>query len=161
MKQVVTEYDFMVTRHIALLIGMVCLAFVVACATADSTGDKIEIQTTWDGVYTQEQAQRGQKLVEAHCAICHGKNLFGSRAAPAIAGSEMLFIWDGRTLIELLETMRTSMPPGQVGIVTDQEFVDVIATMLGSSGFPSREEGDLSALGTELEHTVFKREKPE
>ena len=34
-------------------------------------------RTVWDGVYTREQAQRGEKLYEQECGRCHGDDLTG------------------------------------------------------------------------------------
>lgn len=71
----------------------------------------------------------------------------------------MLFVWDGRKLTELLEIMRTTMPPGQVGTINNQEFVDIIATILQASAYPANDKTDLSL--QQLEKIAFRREKPE
>ncbi|MFT4824728.1 MAG: mono/diheme cytochrome c family protein [Halioglobus sp.] len=141
------------------LVAFIWLTLVLACTAAEIVAPKDEPRTAWDGVYTQKQAERGQNLVDQHCSMCHGKNLFGSRAAPAIAGTEMLFVWDGRKLTELLEIMRTTMPPGQVGTINNQEFVDIIATILQASAYPANDKTDLSL--QQLEKIAFRREKPE
>ena len=143
------------------IVGVISLILTVACTAAETNATQDDSRTIWDGVYTLKQAERGQSLIDQHCSMCHGKNLFGSRAAPAIAGAEMLFVWDGRTLAELRETMRTTMPPGQIGTITDQEFVDIIATILQVSAYPANDNIDLSSQEMELEKIVFKREKPE
>ena len=36
-------------------------------------------RSVWDGVYTQEQAERGHSLYNRHCASCHGDELAGVR----------------------------------------------------------------------------------
>ena len=83
--------------------SLVCLAITVTCVAIEGIAAQDERRTVWDGIYTIEQAERGQGLVDEYCAVCHGKNLLGSQGAPAIAGVELLYLWDGRTLGELLE----------------------------------------------------------
>ena len=45
-----------------------------------------EMRSVWDGVYTAEQAKRGEALYGQHCAACHGGTLLGAEAAPALTG---------------------------------------------------------------------------
>jgi mono/diheme cytochrome c family protein len=138
------------------LLSLACLVMAVTCAAAQD-----EPRTVWDGIYTIEQAERGQGLVDEYCAVCHGKNLRGSQGAPAIAGVALLYLWDGRTLGELLETISTTIPPGQGGALTDQEYVDVLAIMLQRSDFPTGNEAGLPESREEIEHVMIRREKPE
>ena len=37
-----------------------------------------DTRSVWDGVFTEEQAQRGEPLYRANCASCHGDTLKGS-----------------------------------------------------------------------------------
>ena len=39
-------------------------------------------RSVWDGVYTEEQAKRGNPLYQQECANCHGSQLNGGEAAP-------------------------------------------------------------------------------
>ena len=66
--------------------------------------------TVWDGVYTREQSDRGEKIYADRCAKCHGDTLQGIEAAPALVGPRFYSNWDGETLDALFERMRTSMP---------------------------------------------------
>ena len=133
---------------------------LTACAAVEGKVTPKAASTVWDGVYTLDQAERGQDLVDQHCATCHGSNLRGSPGAPAIAGVEFLYGWDGRNLKELLDYMHAAMPPGQPGLLTDASYIDVMATMLRASGFPPAEKAELSPGGEGLEQVKIKREKP-
>ena len=42
----------------------------------------------WDGVYTKEQADKGQALYKQHCGTCHGDALEGIEMAPALTGGD-------------------------------------------------------------------------
>lgn len=96
-------------------------------------------QTTsiWDGVYTSEQARRGEPLYVAECAECHGDDLAGLDMAPALAGEEFLYNWEGLSLGDLFERLRISMPQGDPRSVSGQEKADILAYMLEAAGLPA------------------------
>jgi S-disulfanyl-L-cysteine oxidoreductase SoxD len=45
-------------------------------------------RSVWNGVFTTEQAQRGQARYKEFCASCHGDMLEGGESAPPLAGGE-------------------------------------------------------------------------
>jgi mono/diheme cytochrome c family protein len=106
-------------------------------------------RTVWDGVYTREQAQRGEKLYEQECGRCHGDDLTGIEAAPALTGSNFAATWEGVPLSDLVERMRVSMPQDKPGSLSRAQNADVLAYMLQVSRFPAGEkplEGQTSVL---------------
>jgi cytochrome c len=105
-------------------------AFCVALAGQDA-------RSVWDGVYTAEQAKRGEALYAQHCAACHGGTLLGAEAAPALTGFEFGGNWNGLTLGDLFERIRTSMPSDDPGKVSAQQKVDIVSHMLRVGGFPA------------------------
>ncbi len=141
-------------------IAVACAVVLAACAVTTTAGADAAT-TTWDSVYTAGQAGRGKALLDRHCAVCHAGNLGGTQAAPAIAGLEMLYVWDGRNLDELLQYLRVSMPPGQAGSLTDQEYTDIIATILQHSGFPESESQELPAEAGLLQGILIRRKNPQ
>jgi mono/diheme cytochrome c family protein len=94
---------------------------------------------TWDGVFTEEQAERGMALAETNCVMCHAANLRGGPGAPPIAGSEFLFVWSTQSVNSLFEYLKLNMPPVDPGGLSDQEYTDIVAAILSSSGFPAGE----------------------
>ena len=72
-------------------------------------------KSIWDGIYTEEQATRGQGLYSQECASCHGGELTGGEMAPPLAGGEFLAGWDGLTVGDLFERIRISMPQNTPG----------------------------------------------
>jgi len=117
------------------IFAIACLGVWVAAATAVLSGQ--EPRSVWDGVYTAEQAKRGEALYGQHCAACHGATLLGAEAAPALTGFEFGGNWNGLTLGDLYERIRTSMPSDDPGKVTGQQKVDIIAYMLRVGAFPA------------------------
>jgi mono/diheme cytochrome c family protein len=93
--------------------------------------------TVWDGVYTREQADRGETLYAGRCARCHGDVLQGVEAAPALAGLTFYANWEGETLDALFERMRTSMPQDRPGSLTRTENADILAYMLRVAKYPA------------------------
>ncbi len=96
-----------------------------------------DTRSVWDGVYTAEQAKRGEALYGEHCAACHGGTLLGAEAAPPLTGFDFGTNWSGLTLGDLYERIRTSMPAEDPGKVSAQQKVDIIAHMLRVGGFPA------------------------
>jgi mono/diheme cytochrome c family protein len=114
---------------------------VAVCAGAQTATDSSA--TIWDGVYTVEQARRGQAAYTGPCDRCHGYKLDGASddpdmlPAPPVAGAKFLRKWDGRSLAALFEYTRATMPSNNPGYLSDGEVVDIVAYMLATSGTPA------------------------
>ena len=94
-------------------------------------------QSIWDGVYTEEQANRGKAMYAQECASCHGSELTGGEMAPPLAGGEFLAGWDGLTVGDLFERIRISMPQNAPGSLSGQQNADILAYMFSVSKFPA------------------------
>ena len=127
---------------------------LVALTTAQTT------QTVWDGVYTREQAQRGEKLYRQECSRCHGDDLSGIESAPALTGSSFAATWEGVPLSDLLERMRVSMPQDKPGSLSRSQNADVLAYMLQVSGFPAGEKA-LEGQASVLSQITFRTYRPQ
>ena len=104
-----------------------------------------EIYSVWQGWYTEEQAERGEPLYANHCAECHGRRGVGggapgAPAAPFLAGSRFMNNWEGRSLGVLFELTRTTMPQGNPGSLSNQQYIDIIAFILQLNRFPAGEQ---------------------
>ena len=93
--------------------------------------------TTWDGVYTSEQAKRGAALYQGQCGACHGESLTGVESAPALVGDTFNSTWEGVALADLFERIRTTMPLTAPGSLSRPQTADVLAFMLESGKFPA------------------------
>lgn len=94
-------------------------------------------RSVWDGVYTDDQAKRGMSQYADNCASCHGDQLTGGEMAPPLAGGEFLSNWNGLTLGDLYERIRTGMPPSQPGKLSREAKAEIVAYMLQFNKFPS------------------------
>jgi mono/diheme cytochrome c family protein len=91
----------------------------------------------WSGVYSATQAKQGEALYEEHCAVCHMPDMGGREPAPAIAGDAFLGKWLGRSVGGLLRRISTTMPAGNPGSLTSQDYVDLMALLLQANDYPS------------------------
>ena len=92
-------------------------------------------RSVWDGVYTAAQARSGA-LTSGLCTSCHGDSFEGDRG-PALTGEEFVSRWDGRTVGDLFELIRLTMPDDDPGALTRQQYADLVAYILSTNKFPA------------------------
>ena len=112
-------------------IGIVAALLVGALLAQEAS------KSVWDGVYTEEQAGRGQALYNKHCASCHADTLTGGEMSPPLAGGEFLSNWNGLTLGDLFERIRTTMPQNNAGKLSREVNADILAYILSVNKFPA------------------------
>ena len=135
---------------------MKAIVIVMACV---AIGAAQELRSTWDGVYTEEQATRGGDLFDRECAQCHGAAGAGGSMAPALVGAAFTANYDGQTVGDLFERNRTTMPVGKEGKLTPQQTADITAFILQVNKFPSG-ASELSAQAMTLKTIAFAAQKP-
>ncbi|HJS99263.1 MAG TPA: cytochrome c [Terriglobales bacterium] len=153
----------------------IAIALVVACAFSGVFGagrglqprlfaqdeqQAAESQSVWDGVYTEEQARRGEALYQKDCSTCHGDRLNGTGEAPALSGGGFLSNWNGLTVGDLFERIRKTMPQDKPGRLTRQEKADVLAYILSFNKFPAG-KSELRHQSEWLKQIQFEESKPE
>ena len=89
-----------------------------------------------DGVYTAQQATRGQAVYAARCASCHAPTLAGG-TGPPLVGDNFLANWETQPLSELANKIHRTMPKGESERLTAQQAADVLAYMLQAGKFPA------------------------
>lgn len=119
-----------------------------------------ESRSVWDGVYTEEQAKRGEPLYHKECAPCHGDALAGGESAPPLTGGAFLSNWNGLTLGDLFERIRKTMPQNAPGKLTRQQNADILAFALSANKFPAGKT-ELSRQSEFLKEIRFEAMKPE
>jgi mono/diheme cytochrome c family protein len=87
-------------------------------------------------LYTQEQASRGTTSYLRSCGACHGEQFNGAESGPSLAGAEFKGRWQGKTVGDLYQRIRTTMPPlpDTPGKLPPQEYADIVAAILSSNG---------------------------
>ncbi len=93
--------------------------------------------TIWDGVYTDDQAMRGQVLYNQECAPCHLDDLMGDGIAPALIGSSFFFRWSDLSVGDMYVAIRSTMPQGAPASLSPAGYVDLTAFLLQMNKVPS------------------------
>ena len=96
-------------------------------------------RSVWDGVYTDEQARRGEAHYARVCEACHGADLSGNPVTeiPALVWDAFLTQWNQRTIGQLYEAMKRSMPKDSPGSLNARAYADLVAYLLQANKFPS------------------------
>jgi len=137
------------SRYISFQDGWVHLSkpilfgVLVACSAAAVT------RSVWDGVYTKEQATRGQATYREECLRCHGESLGGGEGGPLLAGAEFRQKWNGKTAGDLFGVMRKTMPSDDPGNLSSREYADLVAYILSANEYPAGQKDldrDVAAL---------------
>jgi len=121
------------TASVLALTGMMAFGAFSARGTLAAQQPKSQ----WDGVYTEEQAKRGEGLYSQYCASCHGPDLAGGEMAPGLTGGEFASNWNDLSLGELFERIRISMPQNAPGSLSRQQNADILAFVLSKGNFPA------------------------
>ncbi len=111
-------------------------------------------RTILDGVFTNAQADRGQQAYAQACAVCHFDNLQGDRVSPPLTGPAFTARYVGGTLLEMVSTIRGSMPQNAPDTLGDQRYVDIVSYLLKANGFPTG-GGELSLDPASLDQILF------
>lgn len=117
-----------------VIIALLVVGLSQAALRAQQT-DKAS--SVWDGVYTKDQAKRGETLYVQNCSSCHGPDLSGNDEAAALAGPVFLSSWDGLSVGDLANRVRVSMPPNNLGKLSRQQIVDILSYVLSFNDFPA------------------------
>ncbi|MGA8707528.1 MAG: cytochrome c [Steroidobacteraceae bacterium] len=90
-----------------------------------------------DGVYSEAQANRGAGGFAQNCAVCHGPSLAGVGEAPALVGVQFISDFNGLTVGDLYERVRATMPLNNPGVLSREQYADILAFVLKSNGYPA------------------------
>jgi S-disulfanyl-L-cysteine oxidoreductase SoxD len=119
-----------------------------------------DTRSVWDGVFTEDQAKRGQPAYNENCSSCHGDTLSGGEMAPALAGGDFLSNWNGLTVGDLYDRIRTTMPLNKPGKLTREMNADILAYIMRANQFPAGQT-ELAHQSEVLKQIRFEATKPE
>lgn len=118
----------------------------------------VATRSVWDGVYSKEQASRGQSAYNSKCARCHGEALLGGEDSPPLVDKDFLEKWNGKSVGSLVELTRKTMPADGPGKISRQQCADIVAYLLSANGFPAG-TNDLAPDTAVLDEILF-QQKP-
>jgi mono/diheme cytochrome c family protein len=147
--------------------AVINVAWVAAGALVLVTGARAQEpkpaagRTVWDGVYSEQQAERGRSAYMDACASCHAKDLRGDSTAPSLVEESFSFQWSDATVAELFDRIRTLMPSDRPNSLSSQRYRDIVAFVLQANTFPAGDKDldeDVAALRQIL--ITMKRPQP-
>ena len=123
-------------RRLSFLVLAPFFAVSAASAQSDSTHKPDSTNTSssagksvWQGVYTDDQASRGSNEHSTNCTSCHG--------AEKYTGDAWTKNWVGRTIFDLYDQLRTTMPDDNPGGLSAQQYKAIVAYIMKLNGLPA------------------------
>jgi len=115
---------------------LVAIVAAGALAVALRSSRHLDAQAFNSPTFTVAQATMGKDAYAQHCSSCHGTTFEGGEMAPPLAGGTFNANWNGLSLGDLAERIRISMPQNNPNSLSRQQYVDILAAMLGGGEFP-------------------------
>jgi S-disulfanyl-L-cysteine oxidoreductase SoxD len=94
-------------------------------------------QAAADGMYSADQAHRGEALYKKQCVSCHGEALDGAGPYPPLSGDDFLSKYAGQPAGNLYDMIQKLMPATAPGSLTRPEAADLVAYILSFNKFPA------------------------
>ena len=85
--------------------------------------------STLSGVYTEDQASRGNTIHNQNCTSCHGTEMY--------SGEAFTRRWATQPAFALYELIRTTMPADNPGSLTRKQYADIVAYVFKLNGSPA------------------------
>jgi mono/diheme cytochrome c family protein len=120
-----------VTFAVLALVGLAAAAPVHSVLRAQAS------HSVLDGVYTEEQAKRGETTYSTSCASCHGPALAGTEMAPPLTGKSFVDNWTDTTISDLFQKISVGMPADDPGSLKAEQTADIVAHILAINKFPA------------------------
>ena len=94
-------------------------------------------QAAVDGVYSADQAHRGEAGYQKQCVSCHGAALDGVGPYPPLSGDDFLSKYQGQPALSLYDMIQKLMPADKPGSLTRPEAADLLAYILSFNKLPA------------------------
>ena len=104
-------------------------ASLVLCGTVGNAMQATTSRTVLEGIYTEDQAARGENVFKNNCSSCHYQTEFKS--------ADFISTWSGKPLYELFSMISDSMPEDRPGTLPPQQYADAITYFLKLNNYPT------------------------
>ncbi len=149
----------MQARRVGPVVVMAALLAVMVAATAvgaQGPASGAKPRTVWDGVYSEEQAQRGEAAYRKECAMCHFANLLGEDFVPPLVEERFLARWENDFVGNLFTVIQSTMPQDRPAELSADTYADIVAYVLKKNQFPAGQQ-PLSKVPADLMPIAFKK----
>jgi len=117
-----------------LMVGVALTTFFSISSVSAEVQQATQVNNIWDGVYSEDQANRGGNAYEESCSSCHRSNLGGYNGA--LKGPRFMERWREDSLESLFTNIRKTMPRDKAGSLTVATYIDIVAYILQQNAFP-------------------------
>ena len=114
-------------RAATCLLFCAMLPATIAMARQDTAATRAPAK----GAYSDSQATRGKDVYHDQCSACH--------LPKDHANADFRQNWNGRTLKDLYQYIRSTMPDDAPGELTEQQYLDATAYILKLNAMPAGE----------------------
>ena len=104
----------------------------------DSAAAAAAERLTTSGVFSEQQAGRGEGAYKTSCQSCHAKSEY--------TGDKFKVAWVTKTAYDIFNVIRTQMPEDNPGSLERQQYVDIVAYIFSLNAYPAG-SGDLARRG--------------
>jgi cytochrome c len=137
-------------KYTALLSGAAVVLSLVGIHGAAGTASRGQDRATtiWDGVYSKEQARRGEQAYKTSCGYCHKDDLTGgflddgvgkavALAGPQAFGSSFASRWKDQTVGDFVFVIASTMPKDEPTSLSLSTYVDIVTYILEKNEVPA------------------------
>ena len=117
----------------------ICVLLCVIVISTHTTTAAAQAKTVWSGIYSAEQAARGEQEYTKNCSRCHGANLQGTDGN-GLQGKDFMERWREDSMGSLWEFVSESIPPARGGgrpLISVPSYLDILAYILSQNQFPA------------------------
>jgi len=126
------------TSQLVVILAAVILAGVALTSVTERPASAAQSKTVWDGVYTQQQAERGAASFSANCTRCHAAEANGGDEGRNLAGKVFWDSFKESSVDYLLDYVSKNMPNGAAaGTLSANTYVDLVAFILSKNEIPA------------------------
>jgi cytochrome c len=143
-------------KPFAVLVSAAAVLATVAAAINDSSLlGQTRAPSIWDGVYSTDQARRGEQAYKMACGYCHKDDLSGgflddgvgraaALAGPQAFGSSFANRWKDQTVGDFVYVIASTMPKDAPTSLSLDSYVDIATYLFEKNGVPAG-KADLAA----------------
>jgi mono/diheme cytochrome c family protein len=137
------------TKYARLLAAGVVLAIAgLQAANAAPRFAQTRAASIWDGVYSKEQAGRGEQAYKMSCGYCHKDDLSGgflddgvgraaALAGPQAFGSSFSTRWKDQSVGDFVFVIASTMPKDAPTSLSLATYVDIATYIFEKNGVPA------------------------
>jgi mono/diheme cytochrome c family protein len=112
--------------------SLLCLSLMLSASLYGQTAPAAA-----DGIYSADQAHRGEAMYKTQCTACHGDALDGVGPYPPLSGNDFLSKYTDKPVLNVYDMIQKLMPATAPGTLTRPQAADLLAYILSFNKYPA------------------------